>query len=145
YAWIAGQAILEQGNCHLNMGDSGAGQRDMARGLEFARNAGYEDLELRAEGLLAAVGATGGNVAVAWNLGRDGLRKYWTGAHSGLRAQQIYGNLSRAARSLDQRQAAYIFRRAEIETIAGTSRRRTEAGTRANSARAAAEAGWLDE
>jgi CHAT domain-containing protein len=145
YPWIRGQAILEQGNCGLNLGDSGEGQRDFTRALALVRSAGYSDLELRAEGLLAAVGTTGGNLLVAWSLGREGLAEYWSGAHSGLRAQQIYGNLSRAARSLDQRQAAYIFRRAEIEAIAETPRRRAEAATRAMAATLAVEAGWPDE
>src|SRR5262249_47273411 len=125
--------------------DSGEGRRDMARGLEYARKAGYAELELRAAGLLAAVDTTRGNLAAAWDLGRMGLEKYWSGPYSGLRGQQVYGNLARAARNLDQRQATYVFRMAEIETVARSSRRRTEALTRASAARAATEAGWPDE
>jgi CHAT domain-containing protein len=140
YAWIRGQAILEEGNCHLNLGNSGEARRDFARALVLVRDSGYGDLELRAEGLLAAAGTTSGDLVVAWDLSRTELGKYWSGSYSGNRAQQIYFNLWRASVGLGERQAAYVFIRAAAQAIAETPRRGAEALTRAILAELALEA-----
>jgi CHAT domain-containing protein/tetratricopeptide (TPR) repeat protein len=145
YPWILGQAIMEQGICRQGQGDYGAAHGDIARALAVISKAGYRDLELRAEGMLAAMGTTAGDLYVAWNLGRAGLAKYWSGSSSGTRAQQIYGNLSRAAKSLDQRQAAYVFRKEETQAVSETPRRHSEAATRAVTGEFAMEAGLLEE
>ncbi|SPE35325.1 conserved hypothetical protein [Candidatus Sulfopaludibacter sp. SbA6] len=141
YSWILGQAILEQGNCRSLLGDSGVAHRDMARALVLVRNAGYRDLELRAAGILANAQTSAGNLLAAWNLGREGLAKYWSGSYPGIRAQQIYFNLVRSAESLDLRRTAYVFESAAAMAIAETPRRRTEATTRAHLAQLAVEVG----
>ena len=145
YSWIRAQAILEEGNCHLNDGDTGAAHEDMANGLAAAREAGYEGLKLRAEGLLVAPGTSTGDLPVAWSLGREGLATYWSGPYSGTRGQQIYGNLVRAARSLGLHQAAYSFAQAEVEALAATNRRSAQAAELATLAGLAVEANRVPE
>jgi CHAT domain-containing protein len=144
YFWIQTQAVLEQGNCLLNRGDSGAAQKDMARGRALARNAGYPDLELRAEGLLAGM-TTGSDLLLAWTLGRAGLARYWHGSSSGSRGQQLYANLAYAAKNLGLSQAAYVLAKEEAQVVAETPRRRAEAATRAVLAAFAADAGQTAE
>jgi CHAT domain-containing protein len=139
YSWILGQAILEQGNCRAQMGDSGLAHRDMTRALLLARSAGYHDLELRAASILANAQTAAGNLLAAWNLGREGLSKYWTGSFPGNRAQQIYFNLVRSAESLALPRTAYVFERAAATAITETPRRRMEAITRAHLAELAVE------
>ena len=141
YAWMHAQALIEQGICRGQQGDSGAAHRDMARANELVRHAGYQDLELRAAGILAGEQTEAGNLLAAWNLGRKLLAKYWEGAYTGIRAQQIYFNLVRSAESLGLRQAAYVLERAATTAIAGTAHRRFEVTTRAIAARLAATAG----
>jgi hypothetical protein len=46
YPWIAGQALLEQGNCRSLLGNFDAAQKDMARALELIRG-----VSLRYEGV----------------------------------------------------------------------------------------------
>jgi CHAT domain-containing protein len=145
YSWIAGQARLEQGNCRSLLGDFGAAQTDMARALESIRRARYPDLELRAVGILATLRTVAGNLLAAWSVGRSGLAKYWSGAHSGIRAQELCFGLMRSAEGLELGQTAYLFESAAAEAIAETPRRRAEATARAHLAELAAEAGWPEE
>lgn len=142
YTWIAGQALIEQGNCRSLLGDFGAAQNDLARALEMIRRAGYRDLELRAAGILADIQTEVGNLLIAWTGGRIGLAKYWNGSYSGSRAQQMYFNLTTSAQGLGLRQASYVFAGATAAAIAQTPARRTEATTRAYLAELAMKAGW---
>jgi len=142
YSWLVAQTLMERRNCRGRNGDAGAANRDLGLALEQARDARYRDLELRAEGILAGVGTTDGDLKVAWKLGRKGLGTYWGGPYSGTRGFQIYWNLLRAAQSLGHRQAALVFARAATQAIAETTHRRDEATTRARAAELALEAGW---
>jgi CHAT domain-containing protein len=111
----------------------------------LVRSAGYRDLELRSAGILANAQTAAGNLLAAWNLGREGLSKYWSGSFAGNRAQQIYFNLVRSAESLELRQTAYVFERAAVTAITETSRRRMEAMARAHLAELAVEVGFPGE
>jgi CHAT domain-containing protein/predicted Zn-dependent protease len=144
YSRIAGQALLEQGNCRSLVGDFGAAQSAYTGALEYSRRAGYPDLELRAAGILVEVQTLAGNLLAAWTDSRIGLEKYWSGSYSGIRAQQLYGDLMRPAEGLDLRQAGYIFAGAAAAAIAETPRRLAEATARAHAAELAMEAGWPD-
>src|SRR5438445_11784841 len=117
----------------------------MERALVLARGAGYRDLALRAASILTDARTEAGNLLTAWEVGRDGLAEYWTGAYSGMRGQQIYVNLSQSADGLGLSQAAYMLERAAGTAIAGTPHRRMEAATRAHLAELAAMAGWPRE
>jgi len=145
YPWMYGQALIEQGICRGQQGNSGAAHRDMARANELARHAGYQDLELRAAGILAGEQTQNGNLLAAWNLGRQGLANYWGGTYPGNRAQQIYYNLARSAEGLDMRQAAYVLERAAATAIADTARRRLTADAWGQAARLAMQAGRPEE
>ena len=145
YSWIHTQAVLEEGNCRSLLGDSGGAHNDMERALVLARRAGYRDLVLRAASILTEARTGAGNLLTAWEVGREGLAEYWTGAYSGMRGQQIYLNLSQSADGLGLPQAAYVLEGAAATAIAATSRRRTEATTRAHLAELAARAGWPRE
>ncbi len=145
YSWILGQTFLESGTCRGQDGDWGAAHHDRELALGEIRRAGYQDLELRAAGILSGAQTVAGNLLVAWNIGRKGLATYWSGPYRGVRAHQIYFNLYRSAENLGQRQAAYVFAKAAALAIVDTPRRRTEASTRARVARLAVEAGWFGE
>jgi CHAT domain-containing protein len=141
YSWIHGQAILEEGNCRSLMGESGRALNDMERALAVARTAGYGELGLRAASILTGARTQAGNLLTAWEVGREGLSQYWTGAHSGLRGHQLFLNLARSADGLGLSQTAYVLESAAATAIAGTTRRRTEANTLAQLAELAAKAG----
>ena len=145
YAWIFGQAILEQGNCRSLLGDSGQANLDMARALTEVRRAGYHDLELRAAGILANAQTSAGNLLAAWDLARQGLSEYWSGPFPSNRAHQIYFDLVRSSESLELRQTAYVFERAATMAISETQRRRMEAITRGHLAELAVEVGASGE
>ena len=145
YPWILTQAVLEEGNCRSLLGDFGAAHSDMERALVLARRSGYRDLELRAVSVLTEARTGAGNLLTAWEVGREGLAKYWTGAYSGMRGQQICLNLSLSADGLGLPQTAYALESAAAAAIAPTPHRRTEATTRAHLAELAARAGWPRE
>jgi CHAT domain-containing protein len=145
YSWILGQTLLEQGTCRGQGGDSGDGHRDMERALAHLRKAAYQDLELRAAGILSGSQTVAGNALASWSLARAELATYWGGPHPGIRAHQIYFNLFRSAESLGQPHTAYVFGKAAAQAIANTARHRTEALTRTRVARLAAQAGWIEE
>jgi CHAT domain-containing protein len=145
YSWIQGQAVLEQGNCRSLLGDSGGALNDMERALTLARQADYRDLALRAESILTEARTTTGNLLTAWEVGREASAEFWTGAHSGLRGQQIFLNLAQSADGLGLSQTAYVLEKAAAAALTGTPRRRTEAGNRAYLAELAAKAGWTRE
>jgi CHAT domain-containing protein/tetratricopeptide (TPR) repeat protein len=142
YYWIAGQALLEQGNCDSVIGDFAAARSAYERSLEYSRLAAYPDLELRAAGILAEMQTLAGNLLAAWGVGRMGLAKYWDGSHSGVRAFQIYFDSMRSTEGLGLLQAAYVFGSAAAMAIAETERRRSEATIRAYLADLAVKAGW---
>uniref|UniRef100_Q02DA1 CHAT domain-containing protein n=1 Tax=Solibacter usitatus (strain Ellin6076) TaxID=234267 RepID=Q02DA1_SOLUE len=145
YSWIHTQAVLEEGNCRSLLGDSGGAHNDLERALTLARAAGYRDLMLRAASILTEARTGAGNLLAAWEVGREGLAEYWTGAYSGMRGQQICLNLTKSADGLGLPQAAYVLETAAAAAVAGTPRRRTEAATRAYLAELAEKAGWPRE
>jgi CHAT domain-containing protein len=145
YSWIHTQAVLEEGNCRSLLGDSGGAHNDMERALTLARAAAYRDLALRSASILTEARTGAGNLLAAWEVGREGLAEYWTGAYSGVRCQQLCLNLTKSADGLGLRQAAYVLEGAAATAIAGTPRRRTEATTRAHLAELATAAGWPRE
>jgi CHAT domain-containing protein len=145
YSWILGQTLVERGTCRGQSGDSGGAHRARERALAHLREAKYEDLELRAAGILAGSQTVAGNALASWSLARAELATYWEGPHPGIRAHQIYLNLSRSAESLGQPHTAYIFGKAAAQAIANTGHHRTEALTRTRLARLAAQAGWTEE
>jgi CHAT domain-containing protein/tetratricopeptide (TPR) repeat protein len=145
YSWILGQTLVEQGTCRGQKGDSGGAHRDMERAVAHLREAKYEDLELRAAGILSGSQTVAGNALASWSLARAELATYWGGPHPGIRAHQIYFNLFRSAESLGQPHTAYVFGKAAAQAIANTPRHRTEALTRTRVAGLAAQAGWVEE
>ncbi|HEY2664131.1 MAG TPA: hypothetical protein VGI47_07300, partial [Candidatus Binataceae bacterium] len=61
YAWILGQATLEEGNCRSLLGDFDAAHRDMDRASAQVAQAGYRDLELRAAAITQELQTDSGN------------------------------------------------------------------------------------
>jgi CHAT domain-containing protein len=141
YSRILGQVLIERGNCRAITSDSAGAGEDFARGLRVASEAGYDELALRASGILADLQTESGNMMAAWTSGVEGLAKFWRGTYSGIRAQQIYFNLGRSAKGLGLLQTSHVFRRAAVSALAETAHHRLEAIERGNLARAAVEAG----
>ena len=79
YRWIDGQAYLAAGTCSSEKGDSGGAYHDLTRALEIGRDSRYQNLELRAAGILAGAQMQAGNMLATWDRSREGLERFWSG------------------------------------------------------------------
>lgn len=144
FRWIQAQMEIEEGICRSMLADQDGAQRIYFQGRGTAMGADYPVLAMRAEGILAASQTHAGNLLIAWNMGRDGLARYWSAAYPGNRAQQIQFNLSRTASELSWKHAAYYFAEAQVTAIAGSGRPMVEASNRVLAANLAAAAGMKE-
>jgi CHAT domain-containing protein len=145
YPWIEGQVLIELGICRGMQGDSSAGYRDLTRALSRIRASHYAQLEMRGQGILLGIQTNAGNLPAAWDQGREGLSKFWSGAYPGIRAQQFYVNMRRASDLLNLTETAYVFTRAQMLAIAETEHRQMEAIARVQLGALASETGRQDE
>jgi CHAT domain-containing protein len=143
YAWILGQALMEEGNCQA-VGE-GSGRANFERALVDMRARDYKTLQLRALGLLGGHAANRGNQVAVWQQITGRLATYWLAPYHGKRAQQFYRDLSVASVSLGYRFSAFVFRRAAAEAIAVTGNQAQEAFSRAVLASLADVAGLTAE
>jgi CHAT domain-containing protein len=145
YSWILAQSILEQGVCRGGAGDPGEQQAEMTRALLLIRKAGYGELQLRAESMLAGAETNAGNLMSIWRVGRRELATYWDRPYAGTRGAEIYYNLMSSSRNLDLPESAYVLQRAAVTAFAETQLHRGLAFNAAIAARLAVAAGRPSE
>jgi len=123
YAWMELQTALEASVCATMLGDFAAARPPLQRANELA-SSGYENLNLRAIGLEAALETVSGNTAVAWSMDRAGLARYFKASYAPQRGYQFYSDLSFVAQRWERWYLATLFSR-EAEDLIGTTTNRS--------------------
>ena len=90
YMWLRSQSHLEQSVCMRMQGDLGGASRATVSGYREADSSHYPAVSLRAIGFRAADLGEKGQKQQAWNLCKDGLRRYWSSSTSPVPGYNLY-------------------------------------------------------
>jgi CHAT domain-containing protein/Flp pilus assembly protein TadD len=142
YAWLSGYMTFQEITCATGNGNFAAAIGRAETLGQRARSEKLANLALKARTLAVSAAAGGGNPSLAWNLGAEGLARYWASASSDYRAQQLLHDLQTASAELGWREDSVILARA---TVRATQRATHDSGGTMEALNRVELSSWLDE
>ncbi|HVV44489.1 MAG TPA: hypothetical protein VHC72_04765, partial [Bryobacteraceae bacterium] len=142
YIWLSGYMTLQEISCATGSGNFDAAiARSEALGRR-ARSEGLANLALKARTLAVSAAAAGGNPSLAWNLGAEGLVRYWASEGSEFREQQLLHDLQTASAELGWQEDSVVLARA---TVRAAQRATHDSGGVMEALDRVELSSWLDE
>jgi CHAT domain-containing protein len=114
YWWLAGRTHLEHSICLGRAGGMGPARQERQIAEARLTAHGILGLALQAQELVTSIDALSGNSAAVWQASPQALARYWTSAAADAQAQQVFYDMSIAAKSLGWKQAAVATQEAAV-------------------------------